>query len=148
MDKKLAMQYYSDGDYEKAAMYLDKIYEEAPTYSNYPYYFNTLLELEETKIAEKICKKQMKASPNELRLFLDMAKVYGKTEKEAKMAEEYDKAINSINDQTRHTAINNLANAFQIEGMLDRSILVYQQGNKFSNSSNFCLLYTSPSPRD
>ena len=136
MDKKLAMQYYSDGDYEKAAMYLDKIYEEAPTYSNYTYYFNTLLELEETKIAEKICKKQMKAAPNELRLFLDMAKVYGKTEKEAKMAEEYDKAINSINDNTRHTAINNLANAFQLEGMLDRAILVYQQGNKFSNSSN------------
>jgi tetratricopeptide (TPR) repeat protein len=136
MDKKLAMQYYTDGDYEKAVMYLDKIYEEAPTYSNYTYYFNTLLELEETKIAEKICKKQMKASPNELRLFLDMAKVYSKTEKEAKMAEEYEKAINSINDKTRHTAINNLANAFQIEGMLDRSILVYQQGNKFSNSSN------------
>lgn len=136
MDKKLAMQYYSDGDYEKAAMYLDKIYEEAPTYSNYTYYFNTLLELEETKIAEKICKKQMKADPNELRLFLDMAKVYGKTEKESKMAEEYDKAINSINDKTRHTAIINLANAFQLEGMLDRSILVYQQGNKFSNSSN------------
>ena len=136
MDKKLAMQYYSDGDFEKAAMYLDKIYEEAPTYSNYTYYLNTLLELEETKIAEKICRKQMKASPNELRLFLDMAKVYGKTEKEAKMVEEYDKAINSINDQTRHTAIKNLANAFQIEGMLDRSILVYQQGNKFSNSSN------------
>jgi len=136
MDKKLAMQYYSDGDYEKAAMYLDKIYEEAPTYSNYTYYFNTLLELEETKIAEKICKKQMQADPNELRLFLDMAKVYGKTEKEAKMAEEYDKAINSINDNTRHTAINNLANAFQLEGMLDRAILVYQQGNKFSNSSN------------
>ena len=136
MDKKLAMQYYSDGDYEKAAMYLDKIYEEAPTYSNYTYYFNTLLELEKMKIAEKICKKQMKTSPNELRLFLDMAKVYGKTEKEAKMSEEYDKAINSINDKTRHTTINNLANAFQLEGMLDRSIRVYQQGNKFSNTSN------------
>lgn len=136
MDKKLAMQYYNDGDYEKAAMYLDKIYEEAPTYSNYTYYFNTLLELEKMKIAEKICKKQMKTSPNELRLFLDMAKVYGKTEKEAKMAEEYDKAINSINDKTRHTTINNLANAFQLEGMLDRSIRVYQQGNKFSNTSN------------
>ncbi len=136
MDKKLAMQYYSDGDYEKAAMYLDKIYEESPTYSNYTYYFNTLLELQETKIAEKICKKQMKATPNELRLFLDMAKVYGKTEKEAKMVEEYDKAINSINDKTRHTTINNLANAFQLEGMLDRSIRVYQKGNKFSNTSN------------
>ena len=136
MDKKLAMQYYSDGDYEKAAMYLDKIYEEAPTYSNYTYYFKTLLELEKMKIAEKICKKQMKTSPNELRLFLDMAKVYGKTEKEAKMAEEYDKAINSINDKTRHTTINNLANAFQLEGMLDRSIRVYEQGNKFSNTSN------------
>ena len=136
MDKKLAMQYYNDGDYEKAAMYLDKIYEEAPTYSNYTYYFNTLLELEKMKIAEKICKKQMKTSPNELRLFLDMAKVYGKTEKEAKMSEEYDKAINSINDKTRHTTINNLANAFQLEGMLDRSIRVYQQGNKFSNTSN------------
>ena len=136
MDKKLAMQYYSDGDYEKAAMYLDKIYEESPTYSNYTYYFNTLLELQETKIAEKICKKQMKASPDELRLFLDMAKVYGKTEKEAKMLEEYDKAINSINDKTKHTTINNLANAFQRDGMLDRSIRVYQQGNKFSNTSN------------
>ena len=136
MDKKLAMQYYSDGDYEKAAMYLDKIYEEAPTYSNYTYYFNTFMELEKMKIAEKICKKQMKTSPNELRLFLDMAKVYGKTEKEAKMSEEYDKAINSINDKTRHTTINNLANAFQLEGMLDRSIRVYEQGNKFSNTSN------------
>ena len=136
MDKKLAMQYYSDGDYEKAAMYLDKIYEEAPTYSNYTYYFNTLLELDEVKIAEKICKQQMKAAPNELRLFLDLAKVYGKTEKEAKMAEEYDKAINSINDKTRHTTINNLAKAFQLEGMLDRSIRVYQQGNKFSNTSD------------
>ena len=78
----------------------------------------------------------MKTSPNELRLFLDMAKVYGKTEKEAKMSEEYDKAINSINDKTRHTTINNLANAFQLEGMLDRSIRVYEQGNKFSNTSN------------
>lgn len=136
MDKKLAMQYYNDGDYEKAAMYLDKIYEEAPTYSNYTYYFNALLKLEEIKIAEKICKKQMKANPNELRLFLDMAKVYGKIDKESKMAEEHNKAINRINDKTRHTAISNLAIAFQTEGMLDRCILVYQKGNKFSKTSN------------
>lgn len=147
MDKKLAMQYYSDGEYEKAVVYLEKIYDDAPNYSNYTYYFKTLLELDEVKASEKICKKQMKTNPDELRLYLDMAKVYSRSDKEEKVGELYQKAINSINSNTLHNTINNLANAFQREGMLNNAILVYKRGNLHSKvneymySRNIALLY-------
>ena len=56
----MAKYYYGKGDFEKAKLYYDKIYNERPSASIFTEYLNTLVELKEYKEAEKITKKQIK----------------------------------------------------------------------------------------
>lgn len=146
LDKKLAMQYYGSAEYDKAVMYLVKIYEAEPTPANYSYYFKCLLELDRLKEAEKLSKKQIKARPEDLELGIDLAKVYNRGDKPEKAIDLYEKAINSINKNTNYGRINNLSTAFQKEGLLDYSLRVYQAGNKYAGSPsmynrNIALIY-------
>lgn len=141
------MQYYGNGEYEKAVMYLERIYEDFPDHTNYSYYFKSLLELDRLKEAEKLCKEQLKKRPEILELNIDLAKIYSRTDKEDKAIELYEKAINSIDKNTDYIRVRNLATAFQNEGLLDFTIATYQAGNKYSNRNasvfnrNIALIY-------
>ncbi len=137
MDRKLAIQYYNDGEYEKAAMYFEKIYEKSPLFSNYTYYFKTLVELNRLKEAEKICKRQIRQKPDNLGLLVDLGKVYKLQEKEEKSKEQYEKAINGIDRESRHVTISGLANRFIAENLLDYAIRTYEQGNKYSTANSY-----------
>ena len=59
-DLEMAKYYYGNGDFEKAKLYYEKLYQESPSSSIFAEYLNTLVELNEFKEAEKITKKQKK----------------------------------------------------------------------------------------
>ena len=59
-DSKLADQYYSNKEYDKAVVYYQKVFDKTKSPAYYIRLLNCLIELEEYKNAEKLIKRQIK----------------------------------------------------------------------------------------
>ncbi len=134
LDLRMAMNYYNNGDFEKAALYFDKLYSKSNLDQIYDPYRRTLIEIQRFKEAEKICKIQIKAYPKKYNYLVDQGKVLEFWEKAEKAEALYNQAIQKIDENSRHVEISNLANAFEKEGMIDKALIVYQLGNKYSST--------------
>ena len=136
LDIKLAKNYYIDGDYEKAVLYFEKIAKDPnKIVSIYDYYKNALIELNQIKSAEKLCKSIIKQSPDNLSLLVDLGGIYGIDENLTKQNQFFDKAIDKINNQTSFTNVSNLGLSFEKIGDLERAIIVYKKGGE-NNETN------------
>ncbi len=129
-DKRLALTYYNQGEYDKALMYYERIYEAVPSYYNFTYLYNCYMELEQYKEAEKLAKKYLRKHPDELRVYVLLGKVYEVKGELEKAELQYKKAINSITRNTRTNKIQTLASQFEREGKIQFAIETYLQGNK------------------
>jgi tetratricopeptide (TPR) repeat protein len=94
-DSDLARFYYEKGDFEKAALYYEKLYESSQTASNYEGLFNSYLELEQLKDAEKLVKKHMKRFRSNL-YYIDLGEVYEAAGEEKDADEAYLDAIRAL----------------------------------------------------
>ena len=57
-DASLAIQYYQDGEFDKAAVLLEKLFANPNNEGYFDIYFNVLLKLKKYDVAEKTVKKQ------------------------------------------------------------------------------------------
>ena len=122
MDRKLAMSYYSDGIYDKAVIYFEKIYKEDASINVFEPYFKSLLGIKDYKTAEKICKKQIKEDPANLTLLVFHGTIYSLQGEDSKANAIYEDAIADIGKTTPHKEISKLASAFERENLLDYSL--------------------------
>ena len=74
-DEQLAAQYFSQGDFERAALYYDKLYKEQPSAHNYEQLFKCRVALKEYEEAAKLAKDQSRRQNNEPRYLVDMGAV-------------------------------------------------------------------------
>ncbi|MCU0432470.1 MAG: tetratricopeptide repeat protein [Bacteroidia bacterium] len=111
-DEQLAGQYYSAGEYDKALVYYEKLYDRNPIAIYYNYYLNCLIQTKNFRKAEKVVTRQSKRYPLDLRFRVDMARVYRAQGDEDKAKKEFNAAINAITQTTSATAVIDLANAF------------------------------------
>ena len=65
-EEQLGIQYYQNGEFEKAAPMFEKVYNANPNSYIYYYYYQTLLQLGDFKEAEKVVKKQQKKFKNSI----------------------------------------------------------------------------------
>ena len=138
IDFKLANSYYLKGDYEKAILYYNKLSENENTLENiYQYYKSSLLELQEFKSAEKLCKRLQKKQPENLTLLVDLGIIYALDDKESKKTQQFEKSINSINSNSSFQNISNLGLAFQKINDLNRALIVYKTGEKFNENNPY-----------
>ena len=126
-DKALAEQYASNGEFEKAADLYDKLYDKEPWYY-YTAYYRCLLSLHDYSKAEKVVRKQMKVSPNNLALLVDLGQVYELQQEEEKAKQQYEKAIRSM--PAEQPQVVTLANAFIGRQLWDYALQTYLQGKK------------------
>ncbi len=63
---QLAQQYYMQGDFEKAVIYYEKVYQKDQGHANFTRYYDCLLKTDNPKEAEKIIKKQIDRNPNNI----------------------------------------------------------------------------------
>lgn len=126
-DEQLALQYYEQKDYEKAAVYFDKLYDKNPD-AYYTYYYRTLMALKDYSKAEKITKKQIKRNDTAPYLYVSLGKVYRLQGDAKKEDEQYQKAIKELVPE--QNAIFALAHAFEEEQLYDYAIEVYKKGRK------------------
>lgn len=148
IDFQLAKKYYLDSDYEKAALYYEKIFKDPEQrlkiYENYK---STLIELNKFKEAEKLSKALIKENPNKLKFLVDLGVIYGLVDRIDKKNQVFDKAIEQINEETLYDNAFDLGLAFEKIGNLKKALEVYLNfesknlQNPFAFHSKIALIY-------
>ena len=121
--ENLAQSYYYGGEYEKAAALFKELYKKNPQYSYYRFYFNSLIKTKNYSSAEKLCKKQIRISPDNYRFKIDLAYVYSLNDNKKKADKILNKIIANLPDN--RNKINNIASALQSAGFYKQAVYVY-----------------------
>ena len=133
-DSKLAQQYFIDGEFEKAAVLYEKLYQ---ANARNDYFFNRyvecLLSLEDFPTAEKAIKKELKKSPEKVQLYVSYGKIYERQFLDDKAKEQYEKAIKKL--PADRFMVTKLANAFLNLTKYDLAVQTYEKGGKLLNDN-------------
>ncbi len=136
-DQRLALNYFNQGEYDKAITYYERIYASTPSFNNFNYTYQCYLELNELKEAEKLSKKYLKRNPTELRTYVYLGKLEELQGDEEKAKEQYQEAIKSINGNTRSDKISSLASQFERDGKFQYAVEAYLQGNEVAKGNPY-----------
>jgi tetratricopeptide (TPR) repeat protein len=131
-DGDLARFYYEKGEFEKAVLYYEKLYESSQTASNYEGLFNSYLELERLKDAEKLVKKHMKRFRSNL-YYIDLGEVYEAAGEEKDADEAYLDAIRAL--PKSQGMVIRTANEFVRRNKIDYALETYEYGKKLLDNS-------------
>ncbi len=126
-DEQLAMYYYDRKEFDKAAVYFDKLYDKLPD-AYYNQYYTCLLQLKDYAKAEKITKKQLKRNDANVYLYVRLGTIYKLQGNPDKEKEQYNKAVKELVPE--QSAIFALAHSFEDIGLYDYAIDVYKKGRK------------------
>lgn len=135
-DQNLALQYYRNEEYDKAAELFEKLYKEnSETDYYYRYYYNCLLKLEDYKRAEKLIKKRIKDYPGNQMYVIDLGYAYSQQGDVEGAYNQYEAAINNMpankNDVIR--VASTLSNIREY----DYAVKAYERGRKIVQSYPF-----------
>lgn len=133
-DEQLAAYYYRQGEFDKALLYYERLYDERPSDDHYQYYLNCLLALEEFKEAEKLAEKQAKLAPQNLGYQVDIGRVYKRAGDESKADKHFDKLIKDLNEASINQIVD-LGKAFSELNDADRALEVFYKGRKMMGDS-------------
>jgi len=137
-NEQLAVQYFQEKQFEKAAVLFEDIYNAKPTPFIYDYYFNCLLELKDYKKAEKFVSKTIKKQPLNVGLGVDLGYLYLLEQESDKAKKQFENVIKQLPEDKDQ--INNLANAFLQRDQISYALKTYEQGQKLlKNFYNFNL---------
>ncbi len=132
-EEQLGIQYYQNGEYEKAAPMFEKVFNANPNSYIYYYYYQTLLQLGDFKEAEKVVKKQQKKFPNTQRYKTDLGYVYESAGEQEKANLVYANAIKEL-PANEHT-IRELYNAFLARRQYEYAITTIERGRRLLNNN-------------
>ncbi len=126
-DASLAKQYMASGEYGKAAELYKKLYNENPN-GNYKNYYTSLLSLNDIKEINRIIERQLKKTPENLTLYVDLGYAYGKQGNTKQRDEAFEMAISKIRDHKPQVV--QLANAFMSVDEPEYAVAAYEKGKK------------------
>lgn len=130
-ESALGIQYYQEGDYEKAAVVFEKLYSGANNEGYFDIYFNTLLKLKKYDVAEKIVKKQIKQSNQPEQYSIALGKLYQEKGDVGAANKIFTDVINKLAKDEYQ--IRMLANNFYRYENYDYAIQTFKQGRKLLN---------------
>lgn len=126
-DARLAQQYFQNGEYEKAAVYYEQLFnlnEENDFYLNR--YVDCLLAIEAYEECEKVIKRQIRRTPDNVNLYVTYGKLYERQYLEDEAEQQYQTAIDNLSRDP--FIITRLANAFVVLTKYDLAIETYEKG--------------------
>lgn len=134
-DPNLANQYFSDGEFEKAATLFGQLLEKERR-SDYYFtrYVDCLAKLEKWDEAEKAVKKQIKEQPENNTLYVTYGNIFEQQSKEAEAETQYERAIDKM--ATDYSAVIRLANMFLNASKYDFAIKTYERGAVLTKDPN------------
>ncbi|MDZ4824489.1 MAG: tetratricopeptide repeat protein [Flavobacteriales bacterium] len=130
-DLELAEYYYSQGQYEQAKLYYEKIYKSNRTTRVYTNYLNTLVALNDFEEAEKLVKKKIKTDSDDGMGYVNLGELYKKFDRGEEAKKNFDQAI-EIFVPTRNNAIK-LANEFSRINEYEYALGVYEKAKAKAN---------------
>lgn len=128
-DPNLAQEYFNNGEFEKAGVLFEKLYQQNDA-NDYFFerYIDSYSSLAQYDKCEEQIKKQVKKRPKELRFLVLLGDLYDKQDKDALANEQYLKAIEKMpNDRN---AVIQLASEFSNNSKYDMAINVYEKGSE------------------
>ncbi len=132
----LALQYYMNGEFEKAAELYDELYDRRPTKTFLDQLTDCYIQLGEYKGAEKVVKKHIKLSKNNPQIFMVMLGDIYEKEGELKDAKEiYEEAIESLEKQPH--MVYNLAQAFIEKQEFEYALKTYEKAESINENQVF-----------
>lgn len=127
-EEQLAVQYFQQGEYEKAKAIFKPIFDKKPDSYIYSYYYPVLLYLEDYKELEKAVKTIQKTFPTMRRYDVDLGYVYEQQGDINRALKEYDAAIKNLPPQ--EAAYRDLHYAFLGKAKRDYAIDALLKGRK------------------
>jgi len=125
-DSQLAAHYYQAKEYDKAAMYYQRLYEADHSKFHYNYLLKCLFELENYESAEKLVKGHSRLNPSDYAIRVDLGVVYSKQGKSKQASKEYKKLIDKV--IPNYESVNGLATAFVKIEEFDLALQTYKKG--------------------
>mgnify|MGYP006266140517 CR=1 FL=1 len=127
--EQLAIQFFQDGKYQQAANLFADLFETRPSSSYmYEYYFQSLLQGEEFRTAEKMLKEQIRSQSDPGPYQVDLGYLYKLADDPRKSERAYEKALGNM--PANESRILQVANTFYRRGELDYAVKAYQRGRK------------------
>ncbi|MBC7418103.1 MAG: hypothetical protein H7325_08120, partial [Pedobacter sp.] len=133
-NSSLAVQYYRDGQYEKAAALFEKLFEKSNSDLYFNIYFSTLLKLKKYAQAELLVKKGAKEDPTNDDYVIAQGKIYQEQGDEKNAGKIFSKLINQLPKDEFKVRI--LANSFYQYGNYDEAIETFKRGRVLLEDPN------------
>lgn len=127
-DQQLAQHYFQNGEYDKALMYYEKLFDQDPSKFNFNRYVECLIQTGDTKEAEKVLKKQAKQNKSDSEYQIKLAGFYEAQGNTQDAAEIYSELIDNLNASARDVI--NLYNSFKAQGKNEYAFQTLQKGRK------------------
>ena len=127
-DEQLAAEYLRQGQYDKAVLYLEKLYDRQPSNLYYEQLLKAYIGLKEFGQAEKLAKERMRKQGGDPQYLVDLGMVLKLQGDTTKAGQQFSKAIKELRPD--QGAIRNLANAFSRNNELDLALETYEKGRK------------------
>lgn len=127
-DSQLAMQYYRQGEYRKAADIFARLYERGRSDFYYSYYLNSLLKVPDYEGAETLIQAQMKISRGNLKYNIDLGNLQELKGNPDRAKQIYHQTIKKLTANINQ--INDLASAFIEKRNYELAEEVYTIGRK------------------
>jgi len=128
VEEKLALQYFQNKEYDKAADLYKDIYRQKPTPYFYNYYLDCLFALDDYKTAEHFVSSVAKKNPGSLKYKVEYAYVIDRSGNHKKAEKLYNKAIKSL--KANRSDVIDLANAFKVRDLTNYALKTYEKGKK------------------
>ncbi len=126
-DPNLANQYFTNGEYEKAAMLYDQLLEKDKRSEYYfTRYVECMMNLERYVECEKAIKKQIKDTPENTALYVAYGNMYEKQNKMPEANAQYKRALDKMAPD--FAAVERLARLFTSQSKYDLALETYEKG--------------------
>ncbi len=126
-DEQLASYYLDSGDYEKALMYYEKLYDTEASAKNYDGLLTCYTKIENYRDAEKLVKRQLKRFNSNV-YYIDLGSVYEAQGENGKAKDAYQEAIDNMPES--QGIVIRTANEFLRRNKLDLALETYETGKK------------------
>lgn len=126
-DEKLAAYYLSSGDFEKALMYYEQMFDENPNRANYDGLRTCYIKMENYRDAEKLVKRRLKKYHSNI-YYIDLGSIYELEGELNKAKEAYLEAINTLPES--QGIVVRTANEFIRLNKLELALETYKEGKK------------------
>jgi tetratricopeptide (TPR) repeat protein len=134
-DPNLANQYFTNGEYEKAAALYEQLMDKD---ARSEYYFNRYIDcqmsLEHYDLCEKAIKKQLKKTPENVNLYVSYGNLYERQGKNEEAKVQFERAIEKVSPD--FASVTRLAGTFNGASKVDYAIKTYEKGSQMLKDPN------------